>query len=176
MNVAPAMELNAYQQQLFQPISEQVERLSDPSLKQKLKMLLPVLAIGSSAEKNKKTHSAIQNDEYGVPLSQAYYDEEKTVKNPPNEKRHLEQISTSTLNMVNLPLDNQINPAFQNKRAVMQQSFPAMFDLNNLNGNNGFMVPGIASSGYLGDSVSTAGDINGDNITDLVLGAYCKLG
>ena len=172
VNVAPAMELNAYQQQLFQPISEQIERLSDPSLKQKLKMLLPVLAIGSSAEKNKKTHSAIQNDEYGVPLSQAYYDEEKTVKNPPNEKRHLEQISTSTLNMVNLPLDNQINPAFQNKRAVMQQSFPASFDLNNLNGNNGFMVPGIASGGYLGGSVSTAGDINGDNITDLVLGAF----
>ncbi len=33
------------------------------------------------------------------------------------------------------------------------------------------MVPGIVSGGQLGSSVSTAGDINGDNITDLVLGA-----
>ncbi len=34
------------------------------------------------------------------------------------------------------------------------------------------MVPGIASGGSLGISVSTAGDINGDNIADLVLGAF----
>ena len=50
--------------------------------------------------------------------------------------------------------------------------FTSPFNLNNLNGSNGFMVPGITSSGFLGYSVSTAGDINGDNITDLVLGAY----
>jgi hypothetical protein len=50
--------------------------------------------------------------------------------------------------------------------------FVSSFNLNNLNGNNGFMVPGIASGGQLGWSVSTAGDINGDNITDLVLGAW----
>ena len=37
MNVAPAMELNAYQQQLFQPISEQIERLSDPKFKTEIK-------------------------------------------------------------------------------------------------------------------------------------------
>ncbi len=49
--------------------------------------------------------------------------------------------------------------------------FVSPFNLANLNGNNGFMVPGIAPSGLLGFSVSTAGDINGDNITDLVLGA-----
>ncbi len=62
-------------------------------------------------------------------------------------------------------------PTSMNKRSVMQQSFPAVFDLSALNGNNGFIVPGIASDGLLGNSVSTAGDINGDNITDLVLGA-----
>ena len=52
--------------------------------------------------------------------------------------------------------------------------FVSPFNLTNLNGNNGFMVPGIASSGPLGNSVSTAGDINGDNITDLVLGAHMQ--
>ncbi len=57
-----------------------------------------------------------------------------------------------------------------------REGFISPFNLTNLNGSNGFMIPGITSSGHLGNSVSTAGDINGDNITDLVLGAnYCKL-
>jgi hypothetical protein len=50
--------------------------------------------------------------------------------------------------------------------------FPASFNLTQLNGTNGFTIPGVVASGYLGRPVSTAGDINGDNITDLVLGAY----
>ena len=49
--------------------------------------------------------------------------------------------------------------------------FTAHFDFNILNGSNGFMVPGIGLGGNLGRSVSTAGDINGDNVADLVLGA-----
>ena len=44
--------------------------------------------------------------------------------------------------------------------------------MTNLNGTNGFAIPGIAPNGYLGTVVSTAGDINGDGIADLVLGAY----
>ena len=60
----------------------------------------------------------------------------------------------------------------KHKRTVMQQQFPESFDLTTLNGGNGFTVPGVATSGYLGHSVSSAGDINGDNVTDLVLGAY----
>ena len=52
-----------------------------------------------------------------------------------------------------------------------QNGFPASFDLNTLNGVNGFTVPGVAAGGELGVSVSTAGDINGDGISDLVLGA-----
>ena len=59
----------------------------------------------------------------------------------------------------------------KSKRAVMEQ-FPASFNLNTLNGANGFTVPGVATGGYLGYSVSTAGDMNGDGISDLVLGAY----
>ncbi len=53
-----------------------------------------------------------------------------------------------------------------------QSPFPASFNLSQLNGSNGFSIPGIAVSGRLGASVSTAGDINGDNISDLVLGAF----
>nr|WP_314628497.1 cadherin-like domain-containing protein [uncultured Noviherbaspirillum sp.] len=57
------------------------------------------------------------------------------------------------------------------KRAVLQQQFPAIFDLNSLDGNNGFVLPGVVANSLLGVSVSVAGDINGDDITDLVLGA-----
>ena len=49
--------------------------------------------------------------------------------------------------------------------------FPASFNLTQLNGANGFTIPGVVPNGQLGWSVSTAGDVNGDNITDLVLGA-----
>ena len=58
-----------------------------------------------------------------------------------------------------------------NKRVVMQQQFPAVFDLNSLDGINGFSIPGVASGGQLGYSASIVGDINGDSITDLMLGA-----
>jgi len=63
----------------------------------------------------------------------------------------------------------------QNKGAVYvifgQTIFPASFDLATLNGINGFTMSGILGYGYLGLSVSTAGDMNGDGKTDLVLGA-----
>jgi hypothetical protein len=53
-----------------------------------------------------------------------------------------------------------------------QEGFGSVFNLTNLNGMNGFTVSGIASGDSLGGSVSTAGDVNGDGIDDLVLGAY----
>jgi len=49
--------------------------------------------------------------------------------------------------------------------------WPASFNLTTLNGTNGFAIPGIVANGNLGQSVSTAGDINGDGLADLVLGA-----
>ena len=42
--------------------------------------------------------------------------------------------------------------------------------LSSLNGSNGFVLNGVASS-YSGYSVSGAGDINGDGIDDLIIGA-----
>src|SRR5689334_2793120 len=49
--------------------------------------------------------------------------------------------------------------------------FDKIFDLNKLDGTNGFTIPGLSSDHELGFSVNTAGDINSDGITDLVLGA-----
>lgn len=48
---------------------------------------------------------------------------------------------------------------------------PAVFYLKNLNGNNGFTVNGRATDGYSGQSVSGAGDVNGDGIDDIIIGS-----
>jgi FG-GAP repeat len=46
-----------------------------------------------------------------------------------------------------------------------------LFNLSNLNGSNGFTINGINASDSSGTSVSNAGDINGDGIDDLIIGA-----
>jgi Ca2+-binding RTX toxin-like protein len=48
---------------------------------------------------------------------------------------------------------------------------PATFDLNALNGANGFRIDGLAASDFSGFSVASAGDVNGDGIDDLIIGA-----
>jgi VCBS repeat-containing protein len=47
----------------------------------------------------------------------------------------------------------------------------SLFNLSTLNGSNGFAINGINSGDSSGTSVSNAGDINGDNIDDLIIGA-----
>ncbi len=48
----------------------------------------------------------------------------------------------------------------------------AICDLEQLaNGNNGFVLQGVAAGDYSGYSVSGAGDINGDGLSDLIIGA-----
>ncbi|MEH1863546.1 MAG: Ig-like domain-containing protein, partial [Nostoc sp.] len=49
--------------------------------------------------------------------------------------------------------------------------FEASFNLSSLNGSNGFVINGIDDGDYSGSSVSSAGDINGDGIDDLIIGA-----
>ncbi|MGV0105599.1 FG-GAP repeat protein [Nostoc sp. DSM 114160] len=44
-------------------------------------------------------------------------------------------------------------------------------NLSDLDGSNGFLINGIAEGDRLGNSVSNAGDINGDGIDDLIIGA-----
>ena len=47
----------------------------------------------------------------------------------------------------------------------------AAFDLNSLDGSNGFAIPGLAAGDQAGISVSSAGDVNNDGIPDLLVGA-----
>ena len=49
--------------------------------------------------------------------------------------------------------------------------FTANFELSALNGNNGFVIEGVNSGDLSGSSVSSAGDVNGDGIDDLIIGA-----
>jgi hypothetical protein len=51
-----------------------------------------------------------------------------------------------------------------------KSGFSSPFNLTNLNGNNGFVMNGIAG-GWLGSSVSGAGDVNGDGVADIIIGA-----
>jgi hypothetical protein len=47
----------------------------------------------------------------------------------------------------------------------------ASFDLSELNGTNGFQINGIDAYDRSGISVSSAGDVNGDGIDDIIIGA-----
>ena len=51
------------------------------------------------------------------------------------------------------------------------QGFGASLNLSTLDGSNGFVLNGIAAYDFSGRSVSGAGDINGDGIDDLIIGA-----
>ena len=50
-------------------------------------------------------------------------------------------------------------------------SWSSSFSFSNLNGNNGFILNGIKSGDQSGYSVASAGDVNGDGIDDLIVGA-----
>jgi len=51
------------------------------------------------------------------------------------------------------------------------QGLPNPLNLSGLNGANGFVINGVGAYDYSGTSVSAAGDINGDGIDDLIIGA-----
>ena len=52
-----------------------------------------------------------------------------------------------------------------------RQGFEARVNLFSLNGSNGFIIDGKDANDSLGGSLSNAGDLNGDGIDDLVIGA-----
>ena len=54
---------------------------------------------------------------------------------------------------------------------MKQGQFPAILPLGSLNGQNGFKLDGENNNDQSGYSVSTAGDVNGDGHTDLLIGA-----
>ncbi len=49
--------------------------------------------------------------------------------------------------------------------------FPAQFDLRTLDGSIGFRIDGVEEEEVAGVGVSRAGDINGDGVSDLIIGA-----
>ncbi len=51
-------------------------------------------------------------------------------------------------------------------------AFPAVIELSSLNGDDGFVLNGVDASDGSGRSVSAAGDVNGDGVDDLIIGAY----
>lgn len=55
-------------------------------------------------------------------------------------------------------------------------AFPSLVNLTSLDGNNGFVLHGIAANDRAGYSVSGIGDINSDGLDDLVVGAYDATG
>src|SRR4028119_247463 len=68
---------------------------------------------------------------------------------------------------------NGINRAGQSYVVFGSNSgFSANLNLSALNGSNGFAINGIAANDSSGFSVSSAGDVNGDGIDDLIIGAY----
>jgi len=48
--------------------------------------------------------------------------------------------------------------------------YPSPFDLTGLNGTNGCSIEGMANFDRLGNWISEAGDINGDDIDDFLVG------
>ena len=50
-------------------------------------------------------------------------------------------------------------------------AFPSVLELSTLSGSNGVTFNGIDSADHAGRSVAAAGDINGDGLADLVIGA-----
>jgi hypothetical protein len=50
-------------------------------------------------------------------------------------------------------------------------TFVSSLDVTDLNGTNGFVIDGDQIGGSLGSSISSAGDINGDGINDVIVGA-----
>ena len=56
---------------------------------------------------------------------------------------------------------------------LSQSTFSAVLELSDLDGSDGFVLNGTADAGdYSGRSVSGAGDLNGDGVDDLIIGAF----
>src|SRR5438552_2965851 len=54
---------------------------------------------------------------------------------------------------------------------AVASEFPAIIPLSSLDGTNGFRLDGVQKSDESGFTVASAGDVNGDGFTDVVVGA-----
>ncbi|MEQ9096003.1 MAG: integrin alpha [Phycisphaerales bacterium] len=70
-----------------------------------------------------------------------------------------------------LPMAAPMLPAALAQSDPLEQPFPATLDLADLNGEIGFRLDGVSDGNFSGESVASVGDINGDGIDDLIIGA-----
>ena len=75
--------------------------------------------------------------------------------------------------IIGAPLADPNGPASGESYVVFGQSggFSSTFNLSSLNGSNGFVINGINADDFSGVSVSSAGDVNGDGLDDVIIGA-----
>ena len=70
--------------------------------------------------------------------------------------------------------ENQTDPTRVGASYVVfgkASGFSATVELSGLDGTNGFRINGVANKDYTGRSVASAGDLNGDGLADLIVGA-----
>ena len=67
--------------------------------------------------------------------------------------------------------DEQVNTGESYVVFGQAEGFDASLNLDDLNGDNGFELRGMKEGDLLGNSISFAGDVNGDGFSDLLVGA-----
>ncbi|MEM7555852.1 MAG: FG-GAP-like repeat-containing protein [Cyanobacteria bacterium P01_A01_bin.84] len=73
--------------------------------------------------------------------------------------------------IIGAPGSNNSYVIFGNSNLASNNNINGSINLSELDGTNGFKIEGIISSDEFGYSVSSVGDINGDRIDDLIIGA-----
>lgn len=58
------------------------------------------------------------------------------------------------------------------KETAVAGNFPSVFQLSSLDGTEGFIINGESAGDYAGSAADYAGDVDGDGIDDLVIGAF----
>jgi hypothetical protein len=77
----------------------------------------------------------------------------------------------SPLNISPAPEVGKAEERVENRKRQLITN-PNDIDLSNLNSTQGFSINGAANGDFSGNSVSAAGDINHDGISDLIIGSY----
>src|SRR4051794_41105671 len=64
-----------------------------------------------------------------------------------------------------------LSPSIEPLESRIAPAFAAVFELSSLDGSNGFTINGVAADDHAGESVSDAGDVNGDGFADIIVSA-----